>query len=68
VSAFFYVVLSCAGTDLATSRSPIQEVLPNAQKQIQKFQKSNSESQQARGPTLMMMMMMMDIVIKYHST
>jgi hypothetical protein len=48
VSAFFCVVLSCVGTDSATGRHPVQGVLPNVQKYIHKFQKSNSESEKAR--------------------
>jgi hypothetical protein len=45
------VFLCCAVlcSDLATSRSPGQGDLMNVQKQIHKFQKSNSESDQARG-------------------
>jgi hypothetical protein len=46
----FYVVLSCVGRDLATGCSPVQGVLPNVQKLIHKFQKSNSESEKARRP------------------
>jgi len=50
VSTFFSVLLSCVGSGIAVGRSPIQGILPNVQKQIHKFQKSNSESEQARGP------------------
>jgi hypothetical protein len=49
VSAFFCFVLSCVGSGLATCWSPVQAVLPNVQKQIHNFQKSNSESEKARG-------------------
>jgi hypothetical protein len=55
-----HVFLCCAvliDSGLATGRSPIQGVLPDVQKQIHKFQKSNSESEQARGPNLKLMMM-----------
>jgi hypothetical protein len=51
VSAFFYIVLTCVGSYLETGRSPFQGFLSNVQKQIHKFQKSNSESEKARGPT-----------------
>jgi hypothetical protein len=47
VSAFFCVVLSCVGRGLVSGRFPVQGVL---KKQIHNFQKSNSESEQARGP------------------
>jgi hypothetical protein len=50
VSAFFCVVLSCVGSGLETGWSPVQEVLRNVQKYIHNFQKSNSESEDARGP------------------
>jgi hypothetical protein len=43
-------VLSCVGSGFATGWSPVHGVLPNVQKYIHKFQKSNSESEQARGP------------------
>jgi hypothetical protein len=50
VSAFFCVALSYVGSGLATGRSAVQGVPPNVLKWIHKFQKSNSESEQARGP------------------
>jgi hypothetical protein len=47
---FLCCAVLCAGSGLATGRSPVQGVLLNVQKQSHKFQKSNSESEQARGP------------------
>jgi hypothetical protein len=44
VSAFSCVVLSCVGRGLRTGWSPVHRVIPNVQKYIHKFQKSNSES------------------------
>jgi len=52
MTAPFCVVLSCVDSGLVTGQSPVQGVLPNVQKQIHKFQKSNSELEQARGPNL----------------
>jgi hypothetical protein len=50
VSPLFWVVLSCASSGLATGRSPVRGVLPTVQKYIHKFEKSNSESEEARAP------------------
>jgi hypothetical protein len=47
VRVFFCVVLSCVGRGLASGRSPVQGVLPTVQ-QIHKFQKINSEPEQAK--------------------
>jgi hypothetical protein len=52
MSVFVCVVLSCVGSGLAMGQSSIQGVLQNVQKWIHKFQKSNSESEEARGPYL----------------
>jgi hypothetical protein len=49
VSAFFCLVLSCVGRGLAFGRSPVQGVLPTVQ-YVRKFQKINSEPEQAKRP------------------
>jgi len=49
VYTFFCIVLSCVGSGLAMDWSPVQGVLPNVQKWIHKFQKSNYELEKARG-------------------
>jgi hypothetical protein len=48
--AFICVVLSCVGRGLDTGRFPVQGVLTKYPKIDSQFQKSNSESEQARGP------------------
>jgi len=50
MSTFFGVVLSCVGRGLAMGRSPVQAVLPTCPKIDAWLQKSNSDSEQSRGP------------------
>jgi len=44
-------VVLCVGRGLASDRSPVQGVLPTVQ-EIHKFQKINSDPEQAKSPNL----------------
>jgi hypothetical protein len=55
-------VLTCVGSGLAMGQSTIQGFLPNVQKQIHKFQKSNSGLENARKPNLNLFVIVLSVL------